>query len=48
MPQTSITIHVPFHDVDSTGRIHFTAIFRYMEIAEHDATFAVPFAMTMN
>ncbi len=36
MPQTSITICVPFHDVDSTGRIHFTAIFRYMEIAEHE------------
>jgi acyl-CoA thioesterase FadM len=36
MAQTSISIHVPFHDVDSTGRIHFTAMFRYMEIAESE------------
>jgi len=36
MPQTTIAIRVPFHDVDSTGRIHFTAMFRYMEIAEHE------------
>ena len=26
MPQTSIAMRVPFHDVDSTGRIHFTAM----------------------
>lgn len=36
MPQTSISVRVPFHDVDSSGRIHFTAIFRYMDIAEHE------------
>src|SRR5712691_11806071 len=36
VPQTSIQVRVPFHDVDSTGRIHFTAMFRYMEIAEHE------------
>ncbi len=36
MPQTSIRLRVPFHDVDSTGRIHFTAVLRYMEIAEHE------------
>jgi len=43
MPQTSITIRVPFHDVDSTGRIHFTAIFRYMEIAEHELRRSIGF-----
>lgn len=36
MPRTSIHLRVPFHDVDSTGRIHFTAMLRYMEIAEHE------------
>lgn len=36
MPRTSIRLRVPFHDVDSTGRIHFTAMLRYMEIAEHE------------
>lgn len=36
MPQTSIRLRVPFHDVDSSGRIHFTAVLRYMEIAEHE------------
>jgi acyl-CoA thioester hydrolase len=43
MPQSSITIRVPFHDVDSTGRIHFTAIFRYMEIAEHELRRSIGF-----
>ncbi len=43
MPQTSITIRVPFHDVDSTGRIHFTAMFRYMEIAEHELRRSIGF-----
>ena len=36
MPVTSIRVRVPFHDVDSTGRIHFTAMLRYMEMAEHE------------
>ena len=27
---------MPFPDVDSSGRIHFSAIPRYMEIAEHE------------
>ncbi len=36
MPATSIRVRVPFHDVDSTGRIHFTAMLRYMEMAEHE------------
>ncbi len=43
MPQTSIKIRVPFHDVDSTGRIHFTAMFRYMEIAEHELRRSIGF-----
>jgi acyl-CoA thioester hydrolase len=43
MPLTSITIRVPFHDVDSTGRIHFTAMFRYMEIAEHELRRSIGF-----
>ncbi|HZR41888.1 MAG TPA: thioesterase family protein [Ktedonobacteraceae bacterium] len=36
MPQTSIQIRVPFIDTDPSGRIHFTAMFRYMDIAEHE------------
>ena len=43
MAQTSIRIRVPFHDVDSTGRIHFTAMFRYMEIAEHELRRSIGF-----
>ena len=43
MPQISISIRVPFHDVDSTGRIHFTAMFRYMEIAEHELRRSIGF-----
>jgi len=43
MPQTSIQVRVPFHDVDSTGRIHFTAMFRYMEIAEHELRRSIGF-----
>lgn len=36
MPQISVPIRVPFPDVDSSGRIHFTAMMRYMEVAEHE------------
>jgi acyl-CoA thioester hydrolase len=36
LPATSTRVRVPFHDVDSTGRIHFTAMLRYMEMAEHE------------
>ena len=35
MSGTTIRIRVPFADVDSSQRIHFTAMFRYMEVAEH-------------
>jgi acyl-CoA thioester hydrolase len=34
-PSATIRVRVPFVDVDSSGRIHFTALFRYMEVAEH-------------
>ncbi len=36
MPHTHIQIRVPFADVDKSGRIHFTAMLRYMDIAEHE------------
>ncbi|MGO8947900.1 MAG: acyl-CoA thioesterase [Ktedonobacterales bacterium] len=35
MPQATIRVRVQFADVDSSRRIHFTAMFRYMEAAEH-------------
>src|SRR5690348_7901388 len=35
MPRESIRIRVAFVDVDSRQRIHFTAMFRYFEVAEH-------------
>jgi acyl-CoA thioester hydrolase len=36
MSHVSIQVRVPFSDVDSSGRIHFTAMLRYMENAEHE------------
>ncbi|HET8840826.1 MAG TPA: thioesterase family protein [Ktedonobacteraceae bacterium] len=36
MPQSRLQVRVPFADVDSSGRIHFTAMMRYMENAEHE------------
>jgi acyl-CoA thioester hydrolase len=36
MPSATIRVRVPFVDVDSSMRIHFTAMFRYMELAEHE------------
>jgi YbgC/YbaW family acyl-CoA thioester hydrolase len=36
MPSVTIHVSVPFVDVDSSLRIHFTAMFRYMEVAEHE------------
>jgi acyl-CoA thioester hydrolase len=35
MPEATTRIRVSFADVDSSQRIHFTAWFRYMEVAEH-------------
>jgi len=36
MPSVTVRVRVPFVDVDSSARIHFTAMFRYMEMAEHE------------
>jgi YbgC/YbaW family acyl-CoA thioester hydrolase len=36
MPRAMVRVRVPFVDVDSSQRIHFTAWFRYMEVAEHE------------
>lgn len=35
MPSATVRIRVPFVDVDSSHRIHFTAMMRYFEVAEH-------------
>ncbi|HLY31330.1 MAG TPA: thioesterase family protein [Ktedonobacterales bacterium] len=40
-PQASVRIRVPFVDVDSSQRIHFTAFFRYIEVAEHELMRAI-------
>jgi YbgC/YbaW family acyl-CoA thioester hydrolase len=49
MPRTSVRIRVPFADVDSSQRIHYTAMFRYMEIAEHALMrgMGLPYATTL-
>ena len=36
LPSVTVHVRVPFVDVDSSMRIHFTAMFRYMEVAEHE------------
>jgi acyl-CoA thioester hydrolase len=48
MPQARIQVRVPFSDVDSSQRIHFTAMLRYMEIAEHELarSLGFPYAIT--
>jgi YbgC/YbaW family acyl-CoA thioester hydrolase len=43
MPQATVRVRVPFPDVDSSGRIHFTAMLRYMEIAEHELMRSIGF-----
>jgi YbgC/YbaW family acyl-CoA thioester hydrolase len=35
MPSAILILRVPFVDVDASRRIHYTAMFRYMEYAEH-------------
>ena len=49
MPQISIPIRVPFPDVDSSGRIHFAAMMRYMEVADHELmrSLGFPYATTL-
>lgn len=49
MPQITIPVRVPFPDVDSSGRIHFTAMLRYMEVAEHELmrSLGFPYSATL-
>jgi YbgC/YbaW family acyl-CoA thioester hydrolase len=49
MPSETIRVRVPFVDVDSSQRIHFTAMFRYFEVAEHSLMRALglPYATTL-
>jgi acyl-CoA thioesterase FadM len=43
MPEATTRVRVGFVDVDSSQRIHFTAMFRYMEAAEHELMRAIGF-----
>ena len=43
MPEATVRVRVSFADVDSSQRIHFTAMFRYMEVAEHELMRAIGF-----
>lgn len=36
MPRATARVRVPFVDVDSSDRIHYTAMMRYWEVAEHE------------
>jgi acyl-CoA thioester hydrolase len=49
MSATTIRIRVAFADVDSSQRIHYTAMFRYMEIAEHHLmrTIGLPYSTAL-
>jgi acyl-CoA thioester hydrolase len=49
MAHARIEVRVPFVDVDSSARIHFTAMMRYMERAEHELMRAIgfPYATTL-
>ncbi len=49
MPQAISRIRVAFADVDISHRIHFTAWFRYMEVAEHALmrSLGVPYSTTL-
>lgn len=40
-PRAHARVRVAFVDVDSSQRIHFTAMFRYMEVAEHELMRAI-------
>jgi YbgC/YbaW family acyl-CoA thioester hydrolase len=50
MPHATIQLRVPFPDVDSSGRIHFTAMLRYFEMAEHELMRSIgyPYARAMD
>lgn len=45
----TVRVRVPFVDVDSSARIHYTAWMRYMEVAEHALMRAIefPYASTL-
>lgn len=49
MPRAAVRVRVPFADVDSSDRIHFTAMLRYFEIAEHALMrgLGLPYATTL-
>jgi len=49
-PQATARIRVPFVDIDSSQRIHFTALFRYFELAEHTLMRAIgmPYATMLD
>ena len=49
-PQAATHIRVPFVDIDSSQRIHYTALFRYFEIAEHTLMRAIgtPYASMLD
>ncbi|HEX9037821.1 MAG TPA: hotdog domain-containing protein [Ktedonobacterales bacterium] len=49
MPRATVRIRVPFVDVDSSDRIHFTAVMRYWEVAEHELmrSIGMPYATAL-
>ncbi len=49
-PRASVQIRVSFADVDSSQRIHFTAMFRYFEVAEHELMrrIGLPYATSLH
>ena len=49
MPEATVRIRVQFADVDGSRRIHFTAMFRYMEVAEHELmrSIGLPYATAL-
>lgn len=49
MPEATVRIRVQFADVDGSRRIHFTAMFRYMEVAEHQLmrSMGLPYATAL-
>lgn len=49
MPRATARIRVPFVDVDSSDRIHFTAVMRYWEITEHELmrSIGMPYATAL-
>jgi acyl-CoA thioesterase FadM len=46
MSSVHVVIRIPFVDVDQSRRIHSTAMFRYMEVAEHELMRSLDFPFT--